>query len=144
MGGEKPTTKEKPATKERASPRKPVNNSNSRSRSGSKKRTGVSPGAKGLAPKGKVVATKGVKALSPKGTAIVKFDYNPADVDKVDLSSIKLKIPMDESKKHDTPFGQNLASRNVVAVILSFLGRGPENAQLMQNLSMRSRCFFIS
>ena len=89
MGGEKPTTKEKPATKERASPRKPVNNNNIRSRSGSKKRTGVSPGVKALAPKGKVVATKGVKALSPKATAVFKFDYNPANVDKVDLSSFK-------------------------------------------------------
>ena len=128
MGGEKPTTKEKPATKERASLRKPVNNSNIRSRSGSKKRTVVSLGAKALAPKGKMVATKGVKALSPKGAAIMKFDYNPADIDKVNLSSFKQKVRMDESKKHDTPFGQNLASRNVVAIILSFLGRGPENA----------------
>ena len=51
---------------------------------------------------------------------------------------------MDTSKKHDTPFGEKLASRNAVAVILSFMGRGPESAQLMQILSMRSRGFFIS
>ena len=88
MKGEKPTTKEKPAPKGGASPRgRPVNNNTNRSRSGSKKRTAVSPGAKGLAPKGKPVAAKGVKALSPKGAAIVKFDYNPADIDKVDVSS---------------------------------------------------------
>ena len=144
MKGEKPTSKEKPATKERLAPRKPANNTNTKSRSGSKKRSGVSPSAKALTPKGKAAATKGVKALSPNATVIVKFDYNPANVDKFDLSSIDQKIRMDESKKHETPFGEKIASRNAVAVILSFMGRGPENAQLMQALSMRSRCFFIT
>ena len=142
MGGEKPTSKEKPVAKERLAPRKPANNSNIRS--GSKKRSGVSPAAKALTPKGKAVATKGVKALSPKATAIVKFDYNPMNVDKIDLNALNQKIRIDDSKKHDTPFGQRLASRNAVAVILSFMGRGPENAQLMQMLTMRSRCFFIT
>ena len=51
---------------------------------------------------------------------------------------------MNKRKRHDTPFGNALASRHAVAVILSFTGRGPEVAQLMQELSKKSRCFYIT
>ena len=62
----------------------------------------------------------------------------------MDVKSFKQKIPIDEAKKHDTPFGPILISRNAIAVILSFVGRGPDIAQIMQILTKRSRSFFIT
>ena len=58
----------------------------------------------------------------------MKFEYDPLNIDKVVISKLHQKIKLDDSKKHDTPFGNKLTSRNIVAVILSFMGRGPEIA----------------
>ena len=62
---------------------------------------------------------------------VVDENVNAIDLTKIDVSKFDVKVPIDPSKKHLTPFGKVLTSRYAIATVLSYIGRGPYDCQLL-------------
>ena len=62
---------------------------------------------------------------------VVDENVNAIDFTQVDVSKFDVKVPIDPSKKHETPFGTVLTSRYAIASILSYCGRGPHACELL-------------